>query len=718
MRDTPPRDVSEDKLPDQPPPIPPRRLPRPVNILIWVAVALLGAFAFSVIAVLRGDSNQVNAIWLIIAAICTYAVAYRFYSKFIERKILELDDSNATPAERINNGRDYVPTNRFVLLGHHFAAIAGAGPLVGPVLAAQFGFLPGTLWIIIGVVLAGAVQDFVVLFASMRRNGKSLGQMAKDEISPFAGWIALFAVLMIMILLLAVLALVVVSALAESPWGFTTIALTIPIAILMGVWMKILRPGKILEASLIGVVLMILGVFVGQWVSENATLAPYLTITPNSLVILLMIYGFVASVLPVWILLTPRDYLSTFMKIGVIVFLAIATITIAPNIKMPAVNDAYAWKGLGPVVPGQLFPFVFITIACGAISGFHALISSGTTPKMVSKETDARMIGYGGMLMESFVAVMALVAAVTLDPGVYFAMNTKIPVEAINSGSAAMGGVAFSVTAGQMQALATEVGEKSLAGRVGGAPTLAVGMAQILAKSPLGGGLMALWYHFAIMFEALFILTTIDAGTRVGRFMLQDLGKHFWKPLGRTSWYPVVIISSAIVVLMWGGLLWIGVNDPSGGIKSLWALFGISNQMLAAIALATVTTILIKMGKVRFMWVTAAPMAWLVISTFTAAIMRIFDGDARIGFLAAADAAEKKIAAGGLTGKVLSDAEATVFNNRFDAAIGLVLIIVVALVVIESLRQWTLLLTGRKEGHLSEEPHVLSKMQAVESVQH
>ncbi len=680
----------------------------PLGWVVWLLVALAGAFGFAMIAGLRGEGQQVNAIWMIVAGLCTYAIGYRFYSKWIANRVFELDPTRATPAEKINNGRDFVPTNRWVLLGHHFAAIAGAGPLVGPVLAAQFGYLPGTLWIIIGAVLAGAVQDFVILFASMRRDGRSLGQMAKDEISPFAGWIALVAVLLIMALILAVLALVVVSALAESPWGFTTIALSLPVAIAMGFWMKVWRPGKVLEASLFGVVMLIASVFVGRAVAQHPALGPLMTLDGNTLVFLMMAYGFIASVLPVWVLLCPRDYLSTFMKVGVIALLAAATILLAPTIQMPAVNGAYAWQGLGPVVPGTLFPFVFITIACGAISGFHALVASGTTPKMVTREPEARMIGYGAMLMESFVGLMAMVAAVTLDPGVYFAMNTKIPLDQIAAGAAAMGGVGFPVTAAQMQALATEVGEKTLVGRVGGAPTLAIGMAQIFANSPIGGGLLDIWYHFAIMFEALFILTTVDTGTRVGRFMVQDLGGHLWKPLGRTSWYPGMLISSAIIVGLWGSLLYIGWNDPNGGIKALWALFGISNQMLAAVALATATTVLIKMGKARFMWVTAAPMLWLVITTFTAGFQRVFDADPRIGFLALANQAERQIATGGLDAAQLAAAQTTVFNNRLDAAIGILLLVVVGLIVVESVRQWYLLLSGRKPPKLAEATRVPS----------
>ncbi|HEX2914958.1 MAG TPA: carbon starvation CstA family protein [Chloroflexia bacterium] len=674
-----------------------------LKVAIWAAISSLGAFAFATISVLRGDDSQVNAVWLIVAALCTYAVAYRFYSKWLSRKVLELDDSRATPAIRYNDGRDFVPTNRWVLFGHHFAAIAGAGPLVGPVLAAQFGFLPGTIWIIIGVALAGAVQDFIVLFASMRRSGKSLGEMARDEISPLAGWFAMIAVLLIMGLLLAVLGLVVVSALAESPWGFTTIALTIPIAVLMGLWMRVWRPGKVMEASIIGIVLMIGAVFAGQWVANNPTFAPIFTLAPNTLVILLMLYGFVASVLPVWVLLAPRDYLSTFMKIGIVVFLAITTIFMAPMIKMPALNAAYAWQGQGPVVPGTLFPFLFITIACGSVSGAHALVSSGTTPKMLVRESHARLIGYGSMLMESFVAIVALVAAVTLEPGVYFAINTKIAPDQIAAGSMAMGGLAFPVTADQMANLAREVGEKTLLGRTGGAPTLAVGMAQIISNSAWGAGLSAVWYHFAIMFEALFILTTLDSGTRIARFMVQELGGHIWKPFGRTSSYPSTLVSSALIVGLWGGLLYFGVNDPNGGIKSLWALFGIANQMLAAIALVTVTTILIKMDKARFAWVTFIPLLWLIIVTFSAAFTRIFSPDIRIGFLTAANVAQQNLDKGGLSGKALSDAQSAVFNNRFDALIAVLLVSVVICVLGEGLRNWWLLLTRRRVAVLTED---------------
>ncbi|GAC1318098.1 MAG: carbon starvation protein CstA [Chloroflexota bacterium] len=682
----------------------------PISWVIWGLIAAAGAFAFAVLAGLRGDGDQVNAVWMIVAAVCTYILGYRFYSRFIARRVLGLDDRRATPAEQIDNGVDYVPTNRWVLLGHHFAAIAGAGPLVGPVLAAQFGYLPGTLWIIVGVVLAGAVQDFVILFASMRRNGKSLGQMAKEEISPFAGWVALVAVLLIMALLLAVLALIVVQALAESAWGFTTIALSVPIAIVMGYWMKVWRPGKVLEASVFGAIVLLGGIFVGRWVAQTPSLAPYMTLDQNALAILMMVYGFIASVLPVWVLLCPRDYLSTFMKVGTILLLAVATILLAPTVAQPRINEVYAWQGLGPVVPGNLFPFVFITIACGSISGFHALVSSGTTPKMLPRESDARIIGYGGMLMESFVGMMALIAAATLSPGIYYAINTRIPLDQIASGAAAMGGVAFAVTPEQMQNLAQQVGEKTLIGRTGGAPTLAVGMAQILANSPIGGGLMDIWYHFAIMFEALFILTTVDTGTRVGRFMVQDLVGQIYKPFGRTSWLPGMLGGSAVIVAMWGALLWMGVNDPNGGVKSLWALFGISNQMLAAVALATATTIIIKMNKARYLWVTAVPMIWLVASTFTAAVQRVFHSDPRIGFIALAQSTQAKIAAGQIPADQAAAQQQVVINNYFDAGMGIVLIVVVGLIVVESVRQWYLLLTKRRNPDLQESPRVPSRM--------
>src|SRR5216117_3005612 len=608
-----------------------RALQRLGSVLAWGGISALGAAAFGVLALSRGET--VNAAWLLTAALCTYAVGYRFYSKFLASRVFGLDDRRATPAERFNNGRDFVPTNKWVLFGHHFAAIAGAGPLVGPVLAAQFGFLPGTLWLVIGVVVGGAVQDFVILFCSLRRDGKSLGQMAKEEVNPAAGATAMLAVLFIMIILLAVLALIVVNALKASPWGLFTIACTIPIALLMGWWMRSWRPGKVGEASLAGAALLLLALLGGGYVAGHPGLAAAFTHSGPALTAMLIGYGLVASVLPVWMLLTPRDYLSTFLKISTVLILAVAILLLLPPLKMPALTP-FATRGEGPVLAGKLFPFAFITIACGAISGFHSLIASGTTPKMLAKERDARLIGYGGMLMESFVGVMAMIAACTLDPGVYFAINTT--PAALAQASHVLGTAGFVVTPDAMRQLAQAMGEQTLIARTGGAPSLAVGMAHIFAgvTSVLGGKtLTALWYHFAIMFEALFILTTIDAGTRVGRFMLQEILGHVWPRFGATSWYPSVIVASGAIVAGWGYFLYQGVVDPLGGINSLWPLFGIANQLLAAVALCVATTIIIKMGKARYAWVTLAPLCWLVSVTFTASWHKMFDPNPRIGFL-------------------------------------------------------------------------------------
>src|SRR5213593_1722483 len=585
-----------------------RPMTRLASILLWGGISALGAGAFGVLALSRGET--LSAAWLLTAAVCTYAVAYRFYSKFLAARVFGLDDRRATPAERCNNGRDYVPTNKWVLYGHHFAAIAGAGPLVGPVLAAQFGFLPGTLRLVIGVILGGAVQDFTVLFCSLRRDGKSLGQMAKEEVSKVTGVTAMVAVLAIMIILLAVLALIVVNALRASPWGLFTIACTIPIALLMGWWMKRWRPGRVGEASIIGALLLLIALVGGGSVASHPGLAAAFTQSDTSITVMMIAYGFIASVLPVWMLLCPRDYLSTFLKITTVVVLGLAILIILPPLRMPALTP-FATAGEGPVFAGKLFPFAFITIACGAISGFHSLVASGTTPKMIARESDARFIGYGGMLMESFVGVMAMIAACTLDPGVYFAMNTT--PAALAQAAQVLGQAGFVVTPDFMRELAARMGETTLVARSGGAPSLAVGMAQIFAgaTSALGGRTLdALWYHFAIMFEALFILTTIDTGTRVGRFMLQEIVGHVWPRFAETSWYPSVIASSALVVAGWGYFLYQGVVDPLGGINSLWPLFGISNQLLAAVALCVGTTILIKMGRARYVWVTAAPLAW------------------------------------------------------------------------------------------------------------
>jgi len=668
---------------------------RLASILLWGGLSALGAAAFGLLATRRGET--ISAAWLLIAAVCTYVVAYRFYAKFLAARVFGLDDRRATPAERFNNGRDYVPTNRWVLYGHHFAAIAGAGPLVGPVLAAQFGFLPGTLWLVIGVVLAGAVQDFTILFCSLRRNGKSLGQMAKEEINPAAGVTAMLAVLFIMIILLAVLALIVVNALKASPWGLFTIACTIPIALLMGWWMKAWRPGRVGEASAVGALLLLAALIGGGYVAGNAGLARAFSHSGPALTGMIVAYGFVASVLPVWMLLCPRDYLSTFLKISTILALAVAILVVLPPLRMPALTP-FATLGEGPVFAGKLFPFAFITIACGAISGFHALVASGTTPKMIAREADARFIGYGGMLMESFVGVMAMVAACTLDPGVYFAMNTT-PV-ALAQASAVLHQAGFVVTPDIMQQLAGQMGEQTLVARAGGAPSLAVGMAQIFASvtAALGGKtLTALWYHFAIMFEALFILTTIDTGTRVGRFMLQEIVGHVWPKFGETSWYPSVVAASAVIVAGWGYFLYQGVVDPLGGINSLWPLFGIANQLLAAVALCVGTTILLKMGKARYAWVTLAPLAWLVAITMTAGWQKVFSADPRLGFLAHAAS---------LAGSAALNAGRLIFNDRLNTLVALLFMTVVALLIVVSIREWWLVLSKRKPAVTKEAPFI------------
>ncbi len=682
-----------------------------LSIGAWTLVCALGAAAFGVLALHRGET--VNAAWLLTAALCSYVVGYRFYSRFLAARVLGLDDRRATPAERLANGRDFVPTRRFVLFGHHFAAIAGAGPLIGPILAAQFGYLPGTLWLIIGVVLAGAVQDFVILFASMRRDGKSLGQMAREEINRPAGVAAMVAILFIMIVLIAVLALIVVNALQASPWGLFTIACTIPIALLMGWWMERFRPGQVGEASAIGLVLVLGAVVAGGWVAKSAW-APAFTASGTTLTWLLVAYGFAASALPVWVLLLPRDYLSTFLKVGTIFALAIGILLTMPALKMPAMTHFAG--GWGPVFAGSIFPFAFITIACGAISGFHALIASGTTPKMLRRESDARFVGYGAMLMESFVGIMAMIAASILEPGVYFAINSPAAAvgPTLEAATQTIRQWGFAVTPDQMLALARQIGEKTLLARTGGAPTLAVGMAHIFSNVMGGTALLALWYHFAIMFEALFILTTIDAGTRVGRFMLQELGGHIWKPFGRTSWYPSVLVSSAAIVAGWGYFLYQGVVDPLGGINSLWPLFGISNQLLGAVALCVGTTVIIKKGAARYAWVTLAPLAWLVVVTMTAGWEKVFAADPRLGFLSHARSVAAALAAGQLPHGITSitAARRVAFNDYLDAAVALVFMAVVVLVLATSITEWVLVLSRRKPARPHESEFVPSALLA------
>jgi carbon starvation protein len=674
-------------------------MPRLLSALIWVGISILGAAAFGYIALARGET--IGAAWLIVAAVCTYLVAYRFYSKFIAEKVFELNPKRATPAERLNNGRDFVPTNKWILFGHHFSAISGAGPLVGPTLAAQFGFLPGTIWLIAGVVLGGAVQDFLILCASMRRDGKSLGQIAKEEVNPVAGLAAMVAIFAIMIILLAVLALVVVNALRDSPWGLFTLSMTIPIALFMGLWMNNIRPGKVAEATVIGIALLLLALVGGQWVSQSPTWGPAFTWSGTSLSWAVMVYGFIASVLPVWLLLAPRDYLSAFMKVGTIMILGVAIMFVMPPLRMPAVTQFI--DGSGPVFAGKLFPFAFITIACGAVSGFHALISSGTTPKMVSCEPDARLVGYGSMLTESLVGVMAMVAAATLDPGVYFAMNVGPATLGTTAQSAAqaISQWGFTLQPDQMTALAKEMGESTLLSRTGGAPSLAVGMAGILHDVFSGAGL-ALWYHFAIMFEAVFILTTIDAGTRVGRFMLQELLGHVYKPLGQTSWYPSILISSALVVLGWGYFLYQGVVDPLGGINSLWPLFGIANQLLAAVALCVAATVLAKMGKMRHMWVPLLPLVWLAAATLTAGWQKVFSPDPKLGFLSHAASLDPNT----------PNAARMIFNDRIDAALALFFMAIVVVVILASAREWYQIVARKKTPKVNEAPFVESRLPA------
>jgi carbon starvation protein len=655
------------------------------SIAIWTVVALVGATCWGVLALSRGE--DVSALWILFAALSSYAIAYRFYSRFIATKVLELDDTRATPAERLENGVDYEVTDRRVLFGHHFAAIAGAGPLVGPVLAAQMGYLPGTVWIIVGVVLAGAVQDMVVLFFSMRRDGKSLGQMVRDEIGVVGGTAALIAVFAIMIIILAVLSLVVVNALAESAWGVFSIGLTIPIALFMGFYLRYIRPGRVLETTAIGVVALLLAIIGGGYV-EQLGLEEALTISKEHLVVALVVYGFVASILPVWMLLTPRDYLSTFMKVGVIVLLAVGLVVAAPVLQADAVTS-FATDGDGPVFAGKIFPFVFITIACGALSGFHALIASGTTPKMIGKESHVRMIGYGGMLMESFVAISALIAAVVIDQGLYFSMNAPAGLTGgtVEGASEFVRTLGYSITPDQLSAAAAAIEEQTLVSRTGGAPTLAFGLSQVFHEA-FGGNLQAFWYHFAIMFEALFILTAVDAGTRVGRFMLQDTIGNVWKRYGDVSWRPAAWSASAITVGAWGYFLYIGVSDPLGGINQLFPLFGIANQLLAAIALTLCVTLLIKHGKLRYAWVPGVPLAWDLVATMTASWQKIFSDNPALGYFAQASRYREARDAGTLLapatdqdqmGQVITNSTT---NGVLQSAFAVLVIIVVANAVV------------------------------------
>jgi len=676
-------------------------------ILIWTAVAALGAVALGTIAFHRGE--PINATWFVLAAACSYLVAYRLYSAFIAAKLLALDNTRATPAERRDDGRDFVPTNKWVLFGHHFAAIAGPGPLVGPTLAAQFGYLPGTLWLIAGAAFAGCVQDFVILFCSIRRDGKTLGEMARDEVSKRGGLIAQLAVLTIMIILLAVVALVVVNALKSSPWATFTLAMTIPIALLLGVYLRYFRPGRVLEASLIGVALVLFVVVAGQWVADSPYLAKVFTLGGVTLAFAIIAYGFAASALPVWLLLAPRDYLSAFIKAGAIFSLAAGILLVRPQVLMPPLTRFV--DGSGPVFAGKIFPFCFITIACGAISGFHSLISSGTTPKMIQREGHARFIGYGAMLLESFVGVMAMVAACAMTPGVYFAINSPASIVGTTPEAAAatISGWGYPLSARTMTGLAHAVGEQTLLNRAGGAPSLAVGMAQIFSSTIGGERLLRIWYHFAIMFEALFILTVLDAGTRVGRFMIQELGGRVWKPMGRMDWMPGVLLSSALIVGAWGYFLYQGVVDPLGGINSLWPLFGISNQLLAAVALVVATTILLKMGKLKWIWVTLLPMAWLVIITMTASYQKIFSANARIGFLSQAKVMASQLVAGKVAAAKIADTHRNIFNLRLDAVVTAVLAVMILVLLVEAVAQWHAILSRDKAPVLEETPYVATE---------
>ncbi|MDK1476681.1 carbon starvation CstA family protein [Streptomyces sp. 549] len=712
-----------------------RGSPAPRTIVLWTAVALVGALGWAMLALSRDE--EVSAAWMVAAALGSYAIGYRFYSRFILHRVLKADRNRATPAERLNDGVDFHPTDRRVLLGHHFAAISGAGPLVGPVLAAQMGYLPGTIWIIVGVIFAGAVQDMVVLFFSTRRNGKSLGRIAREEIGPIGGVAALVAVFTIMIILIAVLSLVVLNALAESPWGTFSTAMSIPIALFMGVYLRWIRPGRVAEVSALGIVLLLFAITAGSWVADSSWAAAF-TLDKSTLVVWLVVYGFVASVLPVWMLLAPRDYLSTFMKIGTIGLLAVGIVVTLPMMKMEAVTD-FATRGDGPVFAGSLFPFVFITIACGALSGFHALISSGTTPKMIQKETQVRMVGYGGMLMESSVAVMAMTAACILDPGLFFAMNAPPAIigDTLESASQTITGWGYTITPDQLAEAAREVEEGSILSRTGGAPTFALGVAYIFAGVIGGSGMVAFWYHFAIMFEVLFILTAIDSGTRVGRFMLQEMigntqpllsraRQASWMPAGlgrgigrmeptlgrfrEVGWMPGAYLTSAVVVLAWGYFLWVGVHDPLGGINQLFPIFGISNQLLAAVALTVCTVLLVKSGRLKWAWVTGVPLVWDAVVTLTASWQKVFSGDPRVGFFSQRARAKEQIASGEFSGQELQDLQTIVTNTTVQGTLSAVFAVLIVVVIADAARICVKAVRNPETVELKEAPFEQSRL--------
>jgi carbon starvation protein len=674
-----------------------------------VGLAVVGAFAIAGIALHRHE--PINALWIVTAAVCVYLLGYRIYAAWLAARVLAVDPTRATPAERLNNGRDFVPTHRAIVFGHHFAAIAGPGPLVGPTLAAQFGYLPGTLWILVGAVFGGCVQDMVILLLSTRRDGRSLGQMARDEFGPVGGFAALIGTLLIMIILCAVLSLVIVNVMKHSPWATSTVLATIPAAILVGLYLRLWRPGRVLEATVLGVILIMLALVGGGWLDHQPQLRVLFDYEGLTLAGFVIVYGFLAAILPVWLLLAPRDYLSTFLKLGTVILLAIAIVITHPTIKMPAITPFV--DGTGPLFGGKVFPFVFITIACGAISGFHALIASGTSPKLISSEADVRLVGYGSMALESFVAIMALIAATLLDPGVFFAINSGAGIVGATPEAAVhtISGWGFPVTVEQMRDLAGAMGEQTLFARTGGAPSLAVGMASIFG-STFGKGLLALWYHFAIMFEAVFLLATLDAGTRVGRFMVQDLLGRAWEPLGRTSWYPSVLFSSALIVGGWGYFLYVGVIDPNGGVNILWPLFGISNQMLAAIALSIATGILVKSGKARYAWVTLAPLAWLAVVTSTAAWQKITSPDVHLGLFAAADDLAAKLAAGTLPAARAAVAPQLIFNQRLDAWLAMLFTAILWFVILDMARICLRSLRGERVPASSEAPYRESRLNA------